>query len=74
MTIQASDRVAISVPRTVLSDIVQLTPELTDRMHMLLERNTDGKLEPAELRELQTLVHMVEFAQIVSLALPPENR
>jgi hypothetical protein len=69
---QVADPVTISVPRTVLADIVRLSEELTDRMHALLERNTDGGLTPAEKAELQTLVRMAEFGQIVSCALGPQ--
>jgi hypothetical protein len=67
--IQAADPVTFSVPRTVLSDIVRLSADLTDRMHELLERNTDGQLNPNERAELETLVHIAEFGQIISLAL-----
>jgi aromatic ring-cleaving dioxygenase len=71
--IQASDPITFSVPRAVLADIVQLSAELTDRMHELLERNTDNKLGPTEKAELETLVRVAEFGQIVSLALQPQS-
>ena len=67
--IQATDPITVSVPRTVLSDIVHLSDELTDRMHALLERNTDGALNPLEKSELETLVRISQFGQIVSMAL-----
>ena len=67
--VQLADPITFSVPRAVLSDISRLSAELTDRMHELLERNSDGKLSPNESAELQTLVRMAEFGQIVSLAL-----
>ncbi len=67
--VQAVDDVTISVPRSVLSNIVELTSELNERMHDLLERNTDGGLGATERAELETLVRMAEFGQIVSLAL-----
>lgn len=66
---QAADPVTFSVPRAVLSDIARLSDDLTDRMHQLLERNTDGALDAHEQSELQTLVRMAQFGQIVSLAL-----
>jgi hypothetical protein len=69
---QAADPVTISVPRKILSDIAHLSAELTDRMHELLERNTDGQLTPSEQSELETLVRMAEFGQIVSMALQPQ--
>ena len=67
--VQATDPVTISVPRTILLEIAQLSAELTDRMHELLERNTDGQLTRTERSELETLVRMAEFGQIVSTAL-----
>jgi hypothetical protein len=67
--IQAADPITFSVPRAVLSDIVQLSADLTDRMHFLLEQNTDGKLGASEKAELETLVRIAEFGQIVSMAL-----
>ncbi|QOV89197.1 hypothetical protein [Humisphaera borealis] len=63
-----------SVPRKVLSDIAVLSDELTDRMHELLERNTDGLLSEIERKELNTLVNVAQFGQIIALALqPPSN-
>jgi hypothetical protein len=71
--LQATDPITFSVPRAVLSDIVQLSSELTDRMHELLERNTDGQLSATEKTELETLVRVAQFGEIVSLALQPRN-
>jgi hypothetical protein len=71
--IQVADPVTFSVPRTVLSDIVQLSAQLTDRTHELLERNTDGALGLTKRAELETLVRMAEFGQIVSMALQPQS-
>lgn len=67
--IQAADPVTLSVPRAVLSGIVSLSAELTDRMHELLERNTNGELNAIEKAELESLVRMAQFGQIVSMAL-----
>jgi hypothetical protein len=64
-----ADAVTFSVPRSLVSEVVRLSEELTDRMHDLLERNTDGRLNPTERAELDTLVRMSEFGQIVSMAL-----
>lgn len=72
--VRAADPVTVSIPRTLLSDIVHLSDDLTDRMHELLERNTDGKLKPAERAELATLVRIAEFGQIVSMALEAPQR
>jgi hypothetical protein len=71
--VQAADPITFSVPRTVLSDIVQLSAQLTDRMHELLERQVEGQLHPTEKAELGTLVHVAEFGQIVSMALRPQG-
>ena len=72
--IQTADPVTFSVPRTVLSDIVSLSAELTDRMHELLERNTDGQLGATEKAELERLVLIAQFGQIVSSALQPQQK
>jgi len=69
----AADPITLSVPRTVLSEIVQLSRELTDRMHALLEQNVDGRLTMTEKAELETLVRMAEFGQIVSMALQSQS-
>jgi hypothetical protein len=72
--VQPADSIIISVPRTVLAMIAQISPEKTDRMHELLERNTDGNLSSYEKAELETLVGMAELGQIVSTALQSEVR
>ena len=56
-----------------MSDIVSLSADLTDRMHDLLERNTDDRLSPVEKRELETLVRVAEFGQIISMALQAQD-
>ena len=71
---QTVDPITFSVSRSILADIVQLSAELTDRMHELLERNTDGSLTPTEKAELESLVRMAQFGQIVSVALQPQSR
>jgi hypothetical protein len=71
--IQTADPITFSVPRKMLSDIVQLSGELTDRMHELLERNTDGQLRESEKAELETLTRMAQFGQVVSMALQTES-
>jgi hypothetical protein len=72
--IKTADPITISVSRSMLADIVQLSGELTNRMHELLERNTDGSLTPTEQAELESLVRMAQFGQIVSVALQPQSR
>ena len=66
---QAADPIVISVPRAVLSDMSHMPPDLIDRMHELLERNTDGELSPTEAADLKALVRMAQLSEIASLAL-----
>jgi hypothetical protein len=42
-------------------------------MHELLERNTDGTLSVNEKSELDTLVRVAQFGQIVSMAMHPQR-
>lgn len=65
----ATEAVTLTLPRSALADVVSLSAGLLDRMHHLLERNTDGALSAVERDELETLVHMAQFGQIVSMAL-----
>lgn len=48
-----------------------LDPETARRMHELLERNTEGSLSETERIELESLVRMAQFAQILAMALQP---
>ena len=64
-----ADPITFTLPRTLADGIAELSADLTDRMHHLLERNTDGQLGTLEIAELETLVRMAEFGQIVSMAL-----
>jgi hypothetical protein len=64
--VQATDPVTISVPRKILASIVELSSEMTDRMHQLLEKNTDGDLGAHEKAELESLVRIAELGQITA--------
>lgn len=66
---QTADPIIISVPRAVLSDMSHMPSDLLDRMHELLERNTDGTLNPTESAELKAIVRMAQLSEIASLAL-----
>ncbi len=46
-----------------------LTGALLDRMHELLERNTEGTLSDVEQESLETLVQMAQFGQLIAAAL-----
>ena len=52
-----------------MRDVLTLSDALTERMHELLERNTDGTLSATERAELETLVHMAQFSQMVATAI-----
>lgn len=52
-----------------MPDVLTLLAGLLDRMHELLERNSDNALSAVEQEELKTLVQMAQFGQIVSMAL-----
>jgi hypothetical protein len=60
------------VPRTLADSLLILSAGLQDRMHSLLERNTDGELSADEKSELTALVHVAEFEQIVLAAVKTE--
>jgi len=48
---------------------VQLSEELTDRMHELLERNAEARLNATQKAALETLIRVAEFGQIISMAI-----
>ena len=64
-----ADSVTVTLPRSAVPDVAALSASLLDRMHALLERNTDGSLSRLEREELETLVQMAQFAQVLSMAL-----
>jgi hypothetical protein len=66
--VSSSDTVTLRLPRALLPEIPVLAADLLDRMHELLERNTEGTLNALERAELETLVKMAEFAQLLALA------
>lgn len=59
----------IPVPRSVAADVPVVADLLTDRMHELLERNTDGALNEVERAELDLLVRVTQITQVLSVAL-----
>lgn len=48
-----ADFITFSLPREVAMEIVTMSGELTDRLHELLERNTEGALVATERAELE---------------------
>jgi hypothetical protein len=61
--------VTLTLPRSAVGDFVALSASLLDRMHELLERGSDDGLSAVQREELETLVQMAHFGQIVSMAL-----
>jgi hypothetical protein len=59
--------ITLTIPPHVVAELPRLSAELNERMHELLERNTDGALSTIERRELGTLVRMAGFGQILEL-------
>jgi hypothetical protein len=59
--------ITLTIPPHVAAELPRLSAELNERMHELLERNTDGALSDIERRELDTLVRMAGFGQILEL-------
>mgnify|MGYP003380962377 CR=1 FL=1 len=65
----ALESVTLTIPRSAVSDVRSLTGALLDRMHELLERNTEGTLTEVERESLETLVQMAQFGQLIASAL-----
>ena len=63
-----SDVVTITLPRSLMPELPAFANALNDRMHALLERNTEGTLSESEHTELESLVQMAQFAQILAMA------
>ncbi len=61
------DTVTLTLPRALVPQLPALAADLVERMHELLERNTEGTLASVERAELETLVKMAEFAQLLAL-------
>jgi hypothetical protein len=64
----SAEAIILTIPRAFLPELPALSKGLTDRMHALLERNTDGALTAIEREELETLVQMAQFAQVLAMA------
>src|SRR5688572_12772592 len=70
----ATEHVTLTWPRSVIPDVASLSSRLLDRMHELLERGTDDHLSAIERDELDTLVRMAQFGQVLSMALQARTR
>lgn len=65
----SADLVTASFPRAAVEGVVSLSKSLSDRMHFLLERNNNEALPEVEKEELERLVEMAQFAQILAMSL-----
>lgn len=63
-----ADFVTVTLPRSIVPELPTFVSTLNDRMHALLERNTEGTLSESEHAELESLVQMAQFAQILTMA------
>jgi hypothetical protein len=70
----ASDSVTVTLPRTAVGGMLSLSKALLDHMHELLERNTEGALSPVEREELETLVEMAQFGQVLTTAIQAQAK
>lgn len=64
-----SESITLKLPRSALPDVIAMSDALIDRMHELLERNTDRQLSPLEHVEAEMLVELAQFSQIVALSM-----
>jgi hypothetical protein len=64
----ATDPVTLTLPASLATALPAMAQRLVDRMHELLERNTDGQLSAHERDELDSLVDMAQFAQVFAAA------
>lgn len=65
-----SDRpITVTLPANIASEFHVMAERLVDRMHELLELNTDGRLNDLQKDELRSLVEMAEFAQVFATAI-----
>lgn len=62
-----SESVTVTIPRSIAGELPSISAQLNDRMHELLERNTEGNLSAVERAELETLVQMAQFAQLLAM-------
>jgi hypothetical protein len=64
----SSEPITLTLPASIASALPTMAGRLVDRMHELLERNTEGQLTAVERDELEGLVEMAQFAQLLAAA------
>ena len=70
----ATESITLTFPRSAIGDVLSLSAALLERMHELLERNREGNLASQEQHELETLVLMAEFGQLISTAMTAQAK
>ena len=70
----ANDCVTVTLPSSAVGGVVALSKNLLDRMHELLEKNTDATLTGVEREQLDKLVEMAQFGQLISMALQAQAK
>jgi hypothetical protein len=77
MSTSIPEAVTLTLPRSAVPDAIALSRHLLDRMHDLLEQNTEGTLSEERREELESLVELAQFGQFIASALeslPPAPR
>jgi hypothetical protein len=69
MDTMLEDTVTVTFPRPVLTGLAGISASITDRLHALLEKNTEGVINATEKQELEGLVRIAQVDQIVTMAL-----
>ena len=69
----ALESVTLTFPRSAVADVRSLSGALLDRMHELLERNTEGTLTDVERESREMLVQMAQFGQLLTAALDAQT-
>jgi len=64
----------ITVPRPVLEGLSGISATFADRMHELLDKNSEGTISMEEKRILEMLVKVAKLDQVVTLALEISSR
>ena len=64
-----ADNDTVAIPRPILAGLSGVSASFTERMHELLEKNSEGTIGVSEKRELEVLVRVAKIDQVVTLAL-----
>jgi hypothetical protein len=67
--VSPNDNITLTLPRPILAGLSGVSASFADRMHGLLDKNSDGTISAQEKSELEALVRIAQLDQIVTLAL-----